>query len=217
MYTIHVEGNIGSGKTTLLNYLESWCDRDRVTVVREPVELWRNLRSNDTNLLDSFYLDPQHWSFTFEQYVQLTMFQKHSKLYDCEFRVCERSIHSAYHCFARLLHESGKLIDVEMNILQEYYDWLSGFSALNPDLVIFIDATPEEVHSRISSRGRPEEKNIPISYLRQVDAVHREWVSTLSVPVVTFRALDLNLESPSGLIQLTNLVQEKLPVRDLIS
>jgi len=45
-FTVCVEGNIGSGKTTFLSHFKKF---DNVTVLEEPVELWRDICG--TNLL----------------------------------------------------------------------------------------------------------------------------------------------------------------------
>lgn len=47
-FTVCVEGNIGSGKTTFLSHFKKF---DNVTVLEEPVELWRDV--SGTNLLVS--------------------------------------------------------------------------------------------------------------------------------------------------------------------
>jgi len=48
-FTVCIEGNIGSGKTTFLSHFKKF---DNVTVLEEPVELWRNM--SGTNLLVSY-------------------------------------------------------------------------------------------------------------------------------------------------------------------
>lgn len=45
-FTVCIEGNIGSGKTTFLSHFKKF---DNVTVLEEPVELWRDV--SGTNLL----------------------------------------------------------------------------------------------------------------------------------------------------------------------
>lgn len=47
-FTVCVEGNIGSGKTTFLSHFKKF---ENITVLEEPVELWRNV--SGTNLLVS--------------------------------------------------------------------------------------------------------------------------------------------------------------------
>lgn len=48
-FTVLIEGNIGSGKTTFLNHFQQF--QDRVCLITEPVEKWRNVRG--VNLLVS--------------------------------------------------------------------------------------------------------------------------------------------------------------------
>merc|ERR1712062_670106 len=53
-FTVVVEGNIGCGKTTFLDYFSKFSDR--VEVLTEPVDRWRNV--NGHNLLQLMYEDP---------------------------------------------------------------------------------------------------------------------------------------------------------------
>ena len=71
-FTVVVEGNIGSGKTT---FLEHFNKHNKVEVVTEPVEEWRNVGGH--NLLQLMYENPSRWSHIFQSYVQLTMTQNH--------------------------------------------------------------------------------------------------------------------------------------------
>ncbi len=87
-YTIVVEGNIGSGKTT---FLEKFLDRPSVVeVLPEPVDKWRSVHGH--NLLDMMYGDPKRWSFLFQNYVQLTVLQQHSRVTDKPVKIMERSL-----------------------------------------------------------------------------------------------------------------------------
>ena len=62
-FTVLVEGNIGSGKTTYLQHFSGSRHQDKVEVVMEPVEKWRNLNSH--NLLQMMYEDPSRsWSLS---------------------------------------------------------------------------------------------------------------------------------------------------------
>ena len=53
-FTVVVEGNIGCGKTTFLDYFSKFSDR--VEVLTEPVDRWRNV--NGHNLLQLMYENP---------------------------------------------------------------------------------------------------------------------------------------------------------------
>ena len=88
-YTIVVEGNIGSGKTT---FLEPFArnHQDKVEVLAEPVEMWRNCQGH--NLLQLMYDNPNRFSLAFQTYVQLTMVKLHNKPTDKPIRIMERSL-----------------------------------------------------------------------------------------------------------------------------
>jgi deoxyadenosine/deoxycytidine kinase len=71
---VSVEGNIGSGKSTLLKYFD---DSPYVEALREPVDLWTNLKGH--NALELLYKDPARWSFSFNNYALLTRLEMHMK------------------------------------------------------------------------------------------------------------------------------------------
>lgn len=61
-FTVCVEGNIGSGKTTFLSHFKKF---DNITVLEEPVELWRDV--SGANLLVSEKVINTGVFFTFIQ------------------------------------------------------------------------------------------------------------------------------------------------------
>ena len=60
-FTVVVEGNIGCGKTTFLDHFSK--HSERVEVLTEPVERWRDV--NGHNLLQLMYEDPSRYIFIF--------------------------------------------------------------------------------------------------------------------------------------------------------
>ena len=75
-FTVVVEGNIGCGKTTFLDYFSKFSDR--VEVLTEPVDRWRDV--NGHNLLQLMYEDPsrsvQIFYFLFELMQHYTVYVK---------------------------------------------------------------------------------------------------------------------------------------------
>ncbi len=60
---IYIEGSISAGKSTLLKYIDTKYS-EKVEVIYEPVELWRNLSGH--NLLGNFYEDQKKNGFTLQ-------------------------------------------------------------------------------------------------------------------------------------------------------
>ena len=135
-FTVLVEGNIGSGKTTFLKHFQKFSDQ--VSIVMEPVEKWRDLKSH--NLLQLMYEDPERWSLCFQTYVQLTMLQNHTMKSDKSVRMMERSLFSAKYCFAENLRKSGKMPSSEFEVLTKWFEFILECPSidLSADLIVYL-------------------------------------------------------------------------------
>lgn len=116
-FQIAVEGNIGSGKSTLLQRIHQKNGSD-VCVFSEPVERWRNV--NGKNLYQMMVENPQRWGFTFQNFVQLTMAQRHEAIAESAkqrphlLHLMERSLLSARFVFVENLYR--KLVQIVFKI-----------------------------------------------------------------------------------------------------
>lgn len=172
-FTVCVEGNIASGKTSLIEYYSEKADKD-LEIWKEPVNKWRNVHGH--NLLALFYEDPERWSMLLQSYVQLTISQISSIPQTKPIRLIERSIFSARYCFVENVYKSGKLSQVEYDILNEWFLWLTSYCTNKIDLIVYLQTRPETVYERIKKRGRREEMSIPLSYLQSLNELHEDWL-----------------------------------------
>ncbi|XP_076044449.1 thymidine kinase 2, mitochondrial-like [Oratosquilla oratoria] len=186
-FTVCVEGNIGSGKTTLLEYFASVGD---VEILAEPVDKWRNV--NGHNLLDLMYKDPHRWAHLFQAYVQLTMMEQHLKNTLSPVKLIERSLYSARYCFVENLYREGKMSEAEYNVYCQWYNMIVQNMDVGVDLIVYLRADPEKVFERIKKRSRKEEQLIPLEYLKDLHALHEEWLiegkHPLPAPVLVLNA-----------------------------
>lgn len=176
--TVAVEGNIGSGKSTLLKYFES---SPNVETIKEPLDKWCNLDGH--NVLGLLYEDMHRWSFTFNTYVQLTRLQMHNKPTNKAVRMIERSIHSTRWIFMENHHQSGKLEDVEYNILCDWFDWVESQQQAKIDLIVYVRAPPEVSYQRLIDRDRKEECGVPFEYIQDLHTLHEDWLIHKKYPV----------------------------------
>ncbi|XP_017755239.1 PREDICTED: deoxynucleoside kinase [Eufriesea mexicana] len=186
-FTICIEGNIGCGKTTFLNNFEQF---NNVTILQEPVELWRNVAG--TNLLDLMYKDPKRYSFLFQSYVNLTMIKLHVYKSSMPYKIMERSIFSA-RCFIENMKRTKLLPDVEIEILEDWHDWCIQNVNIETDLIIYLRSSPEVAYQRIQTRARKEENSVTLEHLKQLHNIHDEWLYyqtlfTIPAPVLTLNA-----------------------------
>lgn len=169
-FTVCIEGNIGSGKTTFLSHFKQY---NNATVLQEPVELWRNVAG--TNLLELMYKDPSRYAFLFQSYVQLTMLQLHTCKTHTPYKIMERSVFSA-RLFIENMKRKMMLHDVEVVVLEEWYDWCIKSANIETDLIVYLRTSPEIVHQRMRIRARKEENAVSLEYLKQIHEVHDEWL-----------------------------------------
>lgn len=178
--TIVVEGNIGSGKTTFLEHFStiSQSTQRHTEVFGEPIEKWRNVRG--INLFELLYEDINRWCFPFQSYVQLSMLeihQKEPKTNDISIKLMERSIYSARYCFVENLFRTNRLKPEEYIVLDEWFKYIvNNERNVNVDLIIYLKTDPEVVYERIKKRGRNEEKNITLNYLKSLHELHEQWL-----------------------------------------
>ncbi|XP_042234925.1 deoxynucleoside kinase-like isoform X2 [Homarus americanus] len=170
-FTVSIEGNIGSGKSTFLQYFSA---TPGVATHQEPIDLWTNLGGH--NLLGKLYEDPERWSFLFQSYVQLTRLNIHLQQSSSPVKLIERSLQNNRYCFLESGHDCGHLKEPEYSVLCEYYDLLESKLDIGIDLIVYLRTTPEVVHSRMMKRGRSEEADVPLKYLKVVHSYYEKWL-----------------------------------------
>ncbi len=169
-----VEGNIGTGKTTFLKALRQ--SLPHVVVALESVDYWQN-KSNSQSILQNFYESPHRWAYSMETIALKTRIQEHIKQQASpSVHIIERSIYSGYHCFARNSFEQGFLTQLEWNIYQEWFHFLTSKQCVAPTGFIYLQADPELSYKRTVNRNRKEEDSIPLTYLQQIHDKHEDFL-----------------------------------------
>ena len=149
-----VEGPIGVGKSSLASKIASRFESQ--TLLEQPA---------DNPFLERFYRDsarfalPAQMTFLFQRVNQLqAMAQSH--LFDAQ--VVSDFLLDKDPLFARLT-----LADDEMALYQQLYDHLHP-QAPTPDLVIYLQASPETLIERVRKRGVSIESGISEPYLNRL-------------------------------------------------
>lgn len=203
-FTVCIEGNIGSGKTTFLSHFKKY---DNTTVLEEPVELWRDV--GGTNLLELMYRDPLRYAFLFQSYVQLTMLQLHTYKTPFPYKIMERSVYSA-RCFIENMKRTKMLRDVEVVVLEDWYDWCIKAANIETDLIVYLRTSPEIVYQRMKARARKEENCVSLEYLQQIHDIHDEWLyhrTLFSIPAPIL-VLDGNKSLEGMLVEFENCTKQ---------
>lgn len=169
---IHVEGIIGAGKTYMMDHLKLGPLEPYIQFFEEPLSKWRDLKGE--NLLEQFYSNPVNMAATFHQYVYHTLLENHLSLCNKPIKMMERSIHSCME-FARLQHSFGNINNTTMNIMEASYELAKNRLNVNPDIIIYIDASIQQSSHNIRARSRKEEV-IDLDYLEKLRNSHRTWI-----------------------------------------
>lgn len=161
---IAVAGNIGAGKTTMVDFLcHTWG--------------WRPF--TEPNLLnpylDDFYADMASWAFHSQISFLAHKFRIHMELMaESSTVVQDRTIYEDAEIFARYLHQQGLMSDRDYRTYTDLYRAMQKALA-PPDLLIRLDCSVRAVRRRIKKRGRPEEQDIPLKYIKALHGLYEDW------------------------------------------
>jgi deoxyadenosine/deoxycytidine kinase len=184
---VTLDGNIGAGKSTLLNLLHE--KLPHITVIPEPVGEWLKMKNEKgESLLELFYKDTDRWAYTFQNAAILTRLLDTLKILK-EWKptpgkvpviITERSVLTDRHVFADMLHNKGKLDDLEWNL---YLRWFNAFATELPIKgILHLTTSAVTSKDRIATRGRQGEEGILLEYLADLEAQHAKWVSESDLP-----------------------------------
>ncbi len=169
-----LEGNIGAGKTSLGNILKN---SNQFEFLEEPVDTWRDGFAG--NLFEMFYTDMPRWSFTFQIMAFTTRAKTWSEILQKvqgDRVVLERSIYTDRNVFAKNLYAGGAMNDSEWQVYQQLWEFLASNYCEKPQKIIYLRTPAELCLERIKQRGRNEEQQMPLDYLKNLEDLHDEWL-----------------------------------------
>lgn len=166
-----LEGNIGVGKTTFLELLSK--NLPEIKTFYEPLDNW-NKKVYGQSLLANFYKDPKRWAYTMETLTMMSRVKQHltDQLNQNQKFVVERSIYSGHYCFALNGYQHGFFTEIEWEVYTQWVNFLVNQKCSTPHGFIYLKASPDICFSRIQHRNRLSEKDITLSYIKQLDEHH---------------------------------------------
>jgi len=165
--SIAIAGNMGTGKSTLVEFLHATYG---VQPFYEP---------NDENpYLKDFYKDMKRWAFQSQLYFLSNKFRLHQELDRHSGVVAlDRTIFEDAEVFATALYQMRKISKRDWQTYQGFYNAI--LDAIRPpDLMIYLRCTMRTLRKRIRLRGRAMERDVPLSYLKRLDRLYNDWISS---------------------------------------
>jgi deoxyadenosine/deoxycytidine kinase len=183
-----IEGNIGAGKSTFIENLSLEFKRNQLDhiILPEPIYEWTHFGSDEINLLQEMYDNKENANYNFQFAALLTRIEQ---LQNEKARnlIMERTIYAQLNVFLPLLKSDKKISNLQYELLERFMAQL--VKIYHPSVIVYLRTTPEVVKMRIQSRGRPEESNITLEYLRQVHQKYENWL--ISAPNTIIIEADL--------------------------
>ncbi len=183
-FHVAIAGNIGVGKSMITNLIGrefGW------RMYFEPVI--------NNPYLDDYYRDMKRWSFHLQVYFLSKRFEVQKKIQtDGGGAVQDRTIYEDVEIFASTLHRRGCMDDRDYENYREIFRNMVAFLR-PPDLIVYLECTPETALTRIRQRGRTCESDVPLDFLSDLDAAYRDWSERAAAicPVVKIDTDAINL------------------------
>lgn len=176
---IVVEGVIGVGKTSLARLLS---ERLQAKLVLEEVE--------ENPFLKDFYRDRARYAFQTQMHFLFSRYQQQRGLRQMElFR--ERMV--ADYLFQKdRIFASLNLSERELALYERMVGWLE-LEIMKPDVVVYLQASPDTLMERIGRRARPYEKEMEREYIKQLNEAYNHFFfhyAEVPLLVVNTNAID---------------------------
>ena len=156
-----VEGVIGVGKTSLSRLLT---ERLQAKLVLEEVE--------ENPFLKDFYRDRPRYAFQTQMHFLFSRFQQQRALRQMDL-FSERMV--ADYLFQKdRIFASLNLSDRELMLYEKLIGWLE-LDVMKPDVVVYLQASPDMLMERIAKRGRPFERDMDREYIRQLNEAYNHF------------------------------------------
>ena len=192
---IAIAGNIGVGKSTLVEFLSRTYG---ISPYYEP--------SEDNPYLPDFYDDMRRWAFHSQLYFLSNKFRIHQELDRMPgLVVLDRTIFEDAEIFATALFEMRK---IDKRDWQTYWDFYQTILAAirPPDLMIYLRCSMRTLRKRIRLRGRAMEQDMPLAYLKRLERLYENWISSYDLGEVLILDTD-NLDYIHDLVHRLDVME----------
>jgi deoxyadenosine kinase len=193
-FFVGIAGLIGAGKTTLAKALGAHLD---LPVYFEPVD--------DNVYLADFYENPAKYAFATQIYLLNRRFQQHQEIiWRGGGAVQDRTIYEDA-VFAKTLVRQGLMDGRDYQTYVELFKHMSNFMC-RPNVIVFLDLSPESSMERINQRSRNVESGIELSYL---EALHEEYQIFINDIARTVPVIRVNWEEYHDASEMAEVIKKE--------
>ena len=169
------EGNIAAGKTTVIENLSKVIGNEDVTILKEPISLWRDFM--DTTCWIYITDIPKTFGFTIQILCQTSLLHQYHKTISTNRKkiiLMERSMSSSKDFFIPIMRDIGYIGEHQTYVSSYLCDV---FNELFPvDAVIYLRSDPNKCLERIEWRGREGiVDRIDLWYVTQLHNCRERW------------------------------------------
>jgi deoxyadenosine/deoxycytidine kinase len=192
---IAIEGPIGVGKSSLAKILaQKYASR----LVKEEVA--------GNPFLERFYENPRKFAFQTQLFFLLSRYRQQREL--AQGDLFEAGLVCDYILAKDKIFALINLEDDEVSLYESIYKLLVS-TLPKPDLVIYLQARPEVLLSRVRKRGIAYERNISLDYLRTLSDAYNEYFFHYNeTPLLVVNTSEIDfVESPRDLEHLVREVK----------
>ena len=192
---IAIEGPIGVGKSSLAQILaKKYASR----LVKEEVA--------GNPFLERFYENPRKFAFQTQLFFLLSRYRQQREL--AQGDLFEAGLVCDYILAKDKIFALINLEDDEVSLYESIYKLLVS-TLPKPDLVIYLQARPEVLLSRVRKRGIAYERNISLDYLRTLSDAYNEYFFHYNeTPLLVVNTSEIDfVESPRDLEHLVREVK----------
>ncbi|MBS1245216.1 MAG: deoxynucleoside kinase, partial [Deltaproteobacteria bacterium] len=158
---IAIEGPIGVGKSSLAKIL---AQKTASRLVKEEVE--------GNPFLERFYENPRKFAFQTQLFFLLSRYRQQREV--AQGDLFEGGVVCDYILAKDKIFALINLEDDEISLYESIYKLLVS-TLPKPDLVVYLQARPEVLLSRVRKRGVAYERNISLDYLRTLSDAYNEY------------------------------------------
>jgi len=201
---IAIEGVIGAGKTTLAKGL---ANKFHAGLILEEFE--------ENPFLAKFYTNPSQYAFHTQLYFLMSRYRQQRKINQMDLfhsRLISDYLFAKDRIFAEV-----NLTEDEFSLYDKIYSLIEK-EIPRPDVVVYLQSTPDFLYKRIKQRDRSYERNIEYDYLVKLCEAYNSFFihyNTSQLLVVNIKGFDFLTSTDLDLIY-KEIIQLKVP-RKIIS